>query len=178
MASRCRAQLTAQCMAIHTLPWDDVPPQGCRGGALSVGNFDGVHRGHVALLHELRRQADAVRGPAVALTFDPHPLQLLRPDSYPPPPTTVAARARPLEADGADHVVILGTTHEFLHMTAEEFFGRIVRGHFAARAMAEGESFGFGRGRGGNVATLAEFCRRDGLGLVVVPPVLLGGEAV
>ena len=72
-------------MAIHALPWHEAPPAGCRGGALSVGNFDGVHRGHVALLEELRRQAGAVHGPAVALTFDPHPLQLLRPDSYPPP---------------------------------------------------------------------------------------------
>jgi riboflavin kinase/FMN adenylyltransferase len=165
-------------MAIHALPWHEAPPADCRGGALSVGNFDGVHRGHVALLEELRRQADAVHGPAVALTFDPHPLQLLRPDSYPPPLTTIAERARLLRAHGADHVVILGTTHDFLRLTAEEFFERVVRGHFEARAMVEGESFGFGRGRGGNVATLAELCRRDGLGLVVVPPVDVGGQAV
>lgn len=165
-------------MAIHTLPWDEAPPADCRGGALSVGNFDGVHRGHVALLEELRREAEAVHGPAVALTFDPHPLLLLRPDSYPPPLTTPAERARLLQAHGADHVVVLGTTHDLLRLTAEEFFERVVRGHFAARAMVEGGSFGFGRGRGGNVVTLAELCRRDGLGLVVVPPLLLGGEAV
>jgi riboflavin kinase/FMN adenylyltransferase len=165
-------------MAIHALPWHEAPPAGCRGGALSVGNFDGVHRGHVALLEELRRQAGAVHGPAVALTFDPHPLQLLRPDSYPPPLTTVADRARLLRAHGADHVVILGTTHDFLRLTAEEFFERVVRGYFEARAMVEGESFGFGRGRSGNVTTLAELCRRAGLGLVVVPPVDVGGVAV
>jgi riboflavin kinase/FMN adenylyltransferase len=165
-------------MAIHTLPWDEVPPADCRGGALSVGNFDGVHRGHVALVEELRREAEAVHGPAVALTFDPHPLLLLRPDSYPPPLTTPAERARLLQAHGADHVVVLGTTHDLLRLTAEEFFERVVRSHFEARAMVEGGSFGFGRGRGGNVVTLAELCRRDGLGLVVVPPLLLGGESV
>jgi riboflavin kinase/FMN adenylyltransferase len=158
-------------MAIHTLPWHEAPPAGCRGGAVSIGNFDGVHRGHVALLEELRRQASAVRGPAVALTFDPHPLQLLRPEHLPPPLTTTAERACLLRAHGADHVVMLRTTHELLSLTAEEFFERVVRAHFGARAMVEGDNFGFGRGRGGNVATLAELCRRDGLGMVVVPPV-------
>jgi riboflavin kinase/FMN adenylyltransferase len=165
-------------MAIHALPWHEAPPAGCRCGALSVGNFDGVHRGHVALLEELRRRAAAVGGPAVALTFDPHPLQLLRPDSYPPPLTTVAERARLLEAHGADHVVILGTTHDFLRLTAGEFFDQVVRGQFDARAMVEGASFGFGRDRGGNVDTLTGLCRRDGLELVVVPPVDVGGEPV
>ncbi|HEX5270615.1 MAG TPA: bifunctional riboflavin kinase/FAD synthetase [Gemmataceae bacterium] len=165
-------------MAIHTLPWNEAPPAGCRGGAVSVGNFDGVHLGHVALLRELRRRADAVPGPAVALTFDPHPLELLRPESYPPPLTTPAERARLIEAHGADHVVLLRTTHDLLRLTAEEFFAQVLRGRFDVRAMAEGDNFGFGRGRGGNVATLAELCRRDGVGLAVVPPVVVGGEPV
>jgi riboflavin kinase/FMN adenylyltransferase len=165
-------------MAIHTLPWHEPPPADCRGGAVSVGNFDGVHRGHVALVEGLRRQAVVVRGPAVALTFDPHPVQLLRPDSSPPPLTTVAERARLLQLHGAEHVVVLRTTLDLLRLTAEEFFVRVVRGHFDARAMAEGTNFGFGRGRGGNVETLAELCRRDGLALVVVPPVNIDGEPV
>jgi riboflavin kinase/FMN adenylyltransferase len=165
-------------MAIHTLPWHEPPPAACRGGGVSIGNFDGVHHGHVALLAELHRQAAAVRGPAVALTFDPHPLQLLRPDDYPPPLTTTAERARLLQLHGAADVVLLRTTRDLLRLTAEEFFERVVRGAFAARALVEGVNFGFGRGRGGNVATLAELCRRDGLGLVVVPPLLLDGEAV
>jgi riboflavin kinase/FMN adenylyltransferase len=165
-------------MAIHTLFWHEPPPVGCRGGAVSVGNFDGVHGGHVAILEELRRQATAVRGPAVALTFDPHPVQMLRPDRYPPPLTTIAERARLLQAHGADHVVVLRTTLDLLRLTAAEFFERVVRGEFDARAMAEGNNFGFGRGRGGNVDTLAELCRRDGLALVVVPPVHVDGEPV
>jgi riboflavin kinase/FMN adenylyltransferase len=165
-------------MAIHTLPWHEAPPAGCRGGAVSVGNFDGVHLGHAALLHELRRRAEAVGGPAVALTFDPHPLQLLRPDSYPPPLTTPAERARLIEAHGADHVVLLRTTHDLLQLTAEEFFAQVLRGRFDVRAMAEGTNFGFGRGRGGNVETLAELCRRDGVMFVIVPPVEVGGEPV
>jgi riboflavin kinase/FMN adenylyltransferase len=165
-------------MAIHTLPWNDTPPAACRGGALSVGNFDGVHRGHLALLETLRHRAAAISGSAVLITFDPHPLQLLRPDSYPPPLTTSAERARLLQLHGADQVVILRTTLDLLHLTAEEFFEQVVRARFQVRAMVEGDNFGFGRGRSGNVATLAELCRRDGLTLTVVPPVLIEGEPV
>jgi riboflavin kinase/FMN adenylyltransferase len=165
-------------MAIHTLTWHEAPPAACRGGAVSVGNFDGVHRGHVALLEELRRQAGALPGSAVALTFDPHPLQLLHPDNYPPPLTTPAERARLLQVHGASEIVVLRTTPDLLQLTAEEFFERVVRGRFDARTMVEGVNFGFGRGRSGNVDTLAELCHRDGLRLIVVPPLLLEDEAV
>jgi len=165
-------------MVIHTLPWHEAPAANCRGGAVAVGNFDGVHRGHVALLEELRRQAAVVHGPAVALTFDPHPLHLLRPEGLGPPLTITAERARLLQAHGADHVVLLQTTPDLLRLTAEEFFEQVVRGRFEARAMVEGVNFGFGRGRGGNVQTLAELCARAGLALVVVPPVQAGGETI
>src|SRR5579871_2806730 len=76
-------------MATHQVEWQATPPENCRRGAVAIGNFDGVHRGHAALVAELRRHADAAGGPAVALTFDPHPLQLLRP--RPPPSPTAAA---------------------------------------------------------------------------------------
>ena len=66
-------------MAIHWLDWQQPPPADCRGGAVTIGNFDGVHRGHAALLAEARRLARSANAPAIALTFDPHPLQLLRP---------------------------------------------------------------------------------------------------
>ena len=81
-------------MAQHTLDWQETFPDVCRGGAVAVGNFDGVHRGHAALIAELCRQARELRGPAVALTFDPHPLELLRPGQSKPPLTTTADRVR------------------------------------------------------------------------------------
>ncbi len=165
-------------MAIHTLPWDGTPPDECRRGAVSVGNFDGVHRGHAALLAELRQQAQAVGGPAVALTFDPHPSRLLRPDFVPPALTTLAERGRLLQECGADHVLVLTTTHDLLRLGAEEFFERVVRGHCEARTLVEGTNFRFGRDRGGDVDTLAALCRRDGVGMALVPPLLLDGEAV
>src|SRR5436189_46577 len=86
-------------MASATLAWNEPPPESWRGGAVTIGNFDGVHLGHASLLAALRQQAHAVGGPAVAVTFDPHPLQLLRPQSrrqhrYPEIPLP-ASRTRP-----------------------------------------------------------------------------------
>jgi len=157
-------------MAVYTLAWNEMPPSCCRDGALAIGNFDGVHRGHLALLAEVRRQAAAVGGPAVALTFDPHPLQLLRPEQFQPVLTTVPDRAALLQANGADQVVILRTTPELLQLTPEEFFSRVVRDQLAARAMVEGINFGFGRNRAGDVETLRRLCAGAGLALAVVPP--------
>jgi len=157
-------------MAIHTLAWNEVPPGSCRDGAVAVGNFDGVHRGHLALLAELRRQARAVGGPAVALTFDPHPLQLLRPEQFQPVLTTVRDRAALLAANGADQVVILRTTPDLLQLSAQEFFNQVVRAQLAARAMVEGINFGFGRNREGNMDTLRSLCAEAGVQLAVVPP--------
>jgi riboflavin kinase/FMN adenylyltransferase len=165
-------------MSIFSLDWDQMSAAPCRGGAVSIGNFDGVHRGHAALLAEVRRQAQAVTGAAVALTFDPHPLQILRPEQFQPVLTTAYDRAELLQAGGADHVILLRTTPQLLRLTAGEFFAQVICEHLEARALVEGENFGFGRNREGNVETLARLCRRSGLSLTIVPPVLMEGEKV
>jgi riboflavin kinase/FMN adenylyltransferase len=165
-------------MAIYTIPWLDLPPDACRGGAVAIGNFDGVHLGHSALLVELRRQAGVVRGPAIALTFDPHPLQLLRPDQFMPVLTTAADRAAALLTTGVDDVVVLRTDRDLLQLTAAEFFHSVVRERLAARCLVEGSNFGFGRNREGDIATLAALCQQAGLGMVVVPPLLVAGVPV
>jgi riboflavin kinase/FMN adenylyltransferase len=165
-------------MASHTLSWNDAPAEACRGGALTIGNFDGVHRGHAALVAELRRQAGAVGGPAVALTFDPHPLQLLRPEQFRPVLTTVADRAALLQACGADEVIILRTTLELLQLSAREFFEQVIRQRLQARALVEGINFGFGRMREGNIETLAALSREAGISLTVVPPLEELGKPV
>jgi riboflavin kinase/FMN adenylyltransferase len=165
-------------MAIHTIHWDEPLGEECRGGAVTVGNFDGVHRGHQALLAEVCRQADAVGGPAVVLTFDPHPLQLLRPQQFQPMLTTLADRTALLEAHGATHVVVLRTTPELLHLSARAFFDEVVHGRLAARTVVPGFNFGFGRNREGTVETLGAFCRESGLGFVLVPPLEMDGRPV
>jgi riboflavin kinase / FMN adenylyltransferase len=165
-------------MAIHTLDWQESPPEDSRGGAVTIGNFDGVHRGHEALLAEARRLAGQTGGPVVALTFDPHPLQLLRPERFLPVLTTMDDRAHLLQEIGADHVVILRTTRDLLQLTPEDFFDQVVRRGLAARALVEGEDFGFGRNRAGNVQTLAALCAAAGITLSVVPTRRLDGTIV
>jgi riboflavin kinase / FMN adenylyltransferase len=164
-------------MANHTIDWNETPPEACRAGAVAVGNFDGVHQGHAALLTALASQARAHAGPAVALTFDPHPVELLRPGQTPPALTTVTDRARLLHDLGADHVVTLHTVPQLLALSPEEFFHQVLRGRFGARAMVEGPNFGFGKGRAGTVATLGKLCEAGKVALTVVPPVVIdGGE--
>src|SRR5947209_19885593 len=132
-------------MSIVTLAASASPPADCRGGAVSVGNFDGVHTGHAALVATLHDRARAVGGPAVAVTFDPHPLQLLAPERLAAPLTTPEDRAELLHAAGADKVIVLRTTPELLQLEAGEFPDRWVGDRLRARALGEGFNLGFGR---------------------------------
>src|SRR5438128_9540424 len=113
------------------LNWNDAPPAACRSGAVSVGNFDGVHLGHASLMRQLR---EAGR-PAVVLSFDPHPLLLLAPERFQPLLTTPADRAAYLRDCGADQVVLLRTVPELLRLGAGEFFARILRDGFRPKAV-------------------------------------------
>src|SRR6266851_2941850 len=99
---------------ILRLNWDEAPPERCRGGAVAVGNFDGVHLGHASLVRALRDQASAVGGPAVVLSFDPHPLQLLAPEKFQPTLNSARDRVRFLKDIGATEVVLLRTVPELL----------------------------------------------------------------
>jgi riboflavin kinase / FMN adenylyltransferase len=164
-------------MANLTLSLDDTPPAACRQGALSIGNFDGVHRGHQALLARTRHHAKTMGGPAVVLTFDPHPLQILRPQEFQPVLTALADRLALLE-QYVDHVIGLRATPELLHLTAEEFFARVVRAGLQPRTLVEGYNFCFGRGRQGTVQTLVELCRQAEIHFEVVAPEQLHGTPV
>jgi riboflavin kinase/FMN adenylyltransferase len=164
-------------MASARITLEQTPPSWCRQGAVTIGNFDGAHRGHQALLQELRRQAAAVGGPAVVLTFDPHPLQILRPERFQPLLTTVADRLELLEAQGAD-VIVLETTPALLQLTAAAFFGQVIRERFQARAVVEGPNFGFGHNREGTIQTLEKLCRESGLALTVVSPLEQEGVVI
>jgi len=165
-------------MAIVTLAASASPPADCRGGAVSVGNFDGVHTGHAALVATLRDRAKAVGGPAVAVTFDPHPLSLLAPERLATPLTTPEDRAELLHAAGADRVVVLRATPELLRLEAREFLDLWVGERLRAKALVEGFNFGFGRRREGGIELLRDWCKRKGVGLDVVGPREVGGVVV
>lgn len=114
--------------------------------------------------------ADRCQGPAVAVTFAPHPAALLRPGSEPQPLTTMERRAELLGRLGVDHVVICQTTIELLGLSAEEFFRRMVDETLAARGMVEGPNFFFGRNREGDIGKLRALCEARQLELEIVEP--------
>ncbi len=155
-------------MATVEISAADQPPPACRGGAVAVGNFDGVHLGHAALIARLRTTANDVGGPAVAIFFDPHPIALLAPDRLLPLLTTPADRAELLQRAGADQVVILRTTPELLRLEAREFLDTVLADRLAAKAVVEGFNFRFGRGRAGDLELLGAWCRRRGVEFAVV----------
>jgi riboflavin kinase/FMN adenylyltransferase len=166
-------------MAAATLSWTDEPPPGFTGGAVTVGNFDGVHRGHRALLAAARSWAERIDGPVVAVTLDPHPFQVLNPATPPRPPlTTFTDRVELLHAAGADHVVILRTEPALLALTPEGFFEEILARRLGAKAVVEGFNFRFGRDRTGTTRLLRELCAIAGIGFEEVPPLVIGGEPV
>ncbi len=148
---------------------DNLDGQAC-GGAISIGNFDGVHRGHAVLAARLRLMADALRGPAVAVTFDPAPVVILRPAGVPPQLTTIARRTELLQRCGVDHVVVCRTNQELLNQTAERFFAALVVKELAAKGMVEGPNFYFGRGRQGDQALLRKLCDEQRMELEIVEP--------
>jgi len=161
-----------------TIPWTTHPPDEFTGGAMTVGNFDGVHLGHRALLAAVRRHARGGGGPAVAVTFDPPPVALLNPPALRAPLTSVADRAELLHAAGADHVVLLKTEPGLLALSPEAFFEEVVLRLFRARAVVEGFNFRFGRARAGDAATLRQLCAAHGLAFEEVHPHLGDGDPV
>ncbi|MBX7168471.1 MAG: bifunctional riboflavin kinase/FAD synthetase [Pirellulales bacterium] len=153
-------------------------PEQLRHGAVTIGNFDGVHLGHARIVSRLIAQARAVKGPAVVFTFDPHPVRLLRPSEAPPPLTWTDRKAQLLFELGVDAVIAYPTDEALLKLTAQEFFGRILRDRLAARAIVEGPNFFFGLDRGGTIDVLRGYCEQDGIVLEVVEPIVSGGAFV
>jgi riboflavin kinase/FMN adenylyltransferase len=165
-------------MRIHRLKWSEYPPPEVQGGCVTIGNFDGVHRGHAALVKTAKQLAESVGGPAVAVTFDPPPVALLNPPAWKLPLATLDERVKRLLLAGADHVVILETDASLLALAAEAFFEDVLVRQLGVKAIVEGYNFHFGRGRGGNVSTLRTMCTAAGIAFEEVPPLLFEGEAI
>jgi riboflavin kinase / FMN adenylyltransferase len=143
--------------------------------AVAIGNFDGVHRGHQALLDEARARAGRRGGPSAVLTFAPHPARLFAPAKAPPLIMSLERRLELLAAAGIDVTVVEAFTPAFAAIEADEFVRRVLAQDLAAADVVVGYDFSFGRGRAGNVARLATLGGELGLGVAVVPPVTIDG---
>jgi riboflavin kinase/FMN adenylyltransferase len=144
----------------------------------TVGNFDGVHLGHAAIVRRLVEMAGRLGLPSVVLTFDPHPATILRPEAAPQPLTTPARRAELLLGLGVDAVLVQPVDERFVAIGAEAFYTQLLRERLAVRGLVEGVDFRFGAGRHGTIDMLADLCRSDGIELAVVGPVEHEGQPV
>ncbi len=156
---------------------DDFPDS-LRGGAITIGNFDGVHRGHAVIVDQLKRFASDLSGPAIVFTFDPHPVRILRPEQTPPPLTWTNRKADLLAELGVDAVFAYPTDLDLLQLTYREFFDRIIVQQLGAKAMVEGPNFFFGKGREGNIENLAELCTSSSIQLEIVKPLVETDEFI
>lgn len=138
--------------------------------AVTIGNFDGVHRGHAALVSRAVAHARRAGGRAIVLAFDPHPISRLRPEATPGRLSTFAQRERWLRALGADEVVRLDPTAALLSLTPEAFVDRVAALH-GPGWVVEGADFHFGKGRMGNVEVLSALGRTRGFEVEVVEAV-------
>jgi riboflavin kinase/FMN adenylyltransferase len=148
--------------------WRDLPSE-LRGASVALGNFDGVHLGHRAVL----RAAHAARpdAPLAVLTFEPHPRELFRPDDPPFRLTLSAERAAALKGLGVALVYEVPFDQEFSLMTAELFVAEVLHAGIGARHLACGPDFAFGHRKRGDSGFLASRAEELGMGLTLVPPV-------
>ncbi len=146
-------------------------PESLHGGALTIGNFDGVHRGHSQIIDRLRQHASDADGAAIVFTFDPHPVRLLRPDQAPPPLTWTNRKAELLSELGIDAMIAFPTNPKFLSLTSQEFFDQIIVQAIGAKVVVEGPNFFFGKQRQGTVETLKQMCDQNDILLEIVKPI-------
>lgn len=144
----------------------------------TIGNFDGVHLGHQAILSRVRAHADRIGGTAVALTFRPHPLVVLRPVAEPRLLNTYEEKTGLLHQQGMQIVIEENFTREFSNTSPETFVNDyLVRG-LAVRVLYLGYDFTFGKERAGSVETLKRLAEERGVEVHVVPPLEVEGRAV
>jgi riboflavin kinase/FMN adenylyltransferase len=145
---------------------------------LTLGNFDGVHRGHQAILRRVADLAHAAGDEAIALTFHPHPVAVLRPDHAPAVLTSLRDKIRLIEACGIDVLVVQRFTRAFADLTAETFVERFVVERLRASKVVVGHSVSFGQGRAGDANLLTTLGGHLGFEVEVIGPVRVDDHVV
>ena len=163
---------------MERLDGGSTAPPSLQGGVVALGNFDGFHLGHQAVVGRAVARARAAGVPALVATFDPHPVRHFRPDAAPFRLTTLDQRERLFAAAGADAMVVFRFDGALAGLTAEQFVaGRLV-GHLGASGVVTGEDFTFGARKAGTVGVLAALGVGHGFAAETVGPVALDGEPV
>lgn len=143
-------------------------PQEAQGAVVAIGNFDGVHLGHRALIEQARQVAAREKAPLAVLTFEPHPREFFKPDGEPFRLTLLPAKQRLMEALGVEHLVALPFDEKLSALDAGEFIRQILVEALKARHVVVGHDFAFGKARGGSVETLQ---KSGSFGVTALEPV-------
>ena len=157
---------------------DDDVPQHLRHGVIAIGNFDGVHRGHRAVIETAIGQARSAGKPAAALTFEPHPRSFFQPDEPSFRLSSEASKLRLLAATGLDGAIVLTFDAALAGLTAEEFITRVLLERLAVSGVAVGFNFHFGKDRTGSPEFLTRQGARRGFAVDIVAPFMLKGVRV
>lgn len=166
-------------MADGAVRWAYEPgiPDG-RGTVVTVGTFDGVHRGHWAVLQEIRRRANATGRSSVLVTFDPHPLRIVRPEHAPPLLTTPVEKKEILAESGLDYAVFISFTETLSRYEPRRFVEEVLVGRMGVSELVIGYDHGFGRGRAGDIDLLRRLGSEFDFAVDVVPAVASDGAPV
>lgn len=143
-----------------------------RGTVVTVGTFDGVHRGHALVLDHTAARAHDRGMPSVAVTFAPHPLEIVNPSAAPPLLTSWDEKLEALAQTPIDYLAVIPFTHQLAAYSAEEFVEQVLIRRFGMRELLIGHDHGFGRGRAGDVESLRMIGKRRGFPVDVVQAVL------
>lgn len=153
-------------------------PESLRGSIVALGNFDGFHLGHQAVVGRAVQRAFHERRPAIVATFDPHPVRFFKPDLPPFRLTTLDQRETLFAHAGADAMLVFEFDRQLASMEAEEFVAGVLGQRIGAAGVVTGDDFTFGKGRVGDVPLLRELGERHGVVAEAVPQVLLDGERI
>lgn len=156
---------------------DDVPA-GFGPAVVSIGNFDGIHRAHQRVLKALVHRARQIQGRALAITFDPHPTRILRPDATPKLLTPMSLKLKRIAETGVDAVLVLPFTRDLSNMSPREFVQHILVEKLATKEVHEGYNFRFGHKAQGNTHQLEELGREFGFAVKIYPEMKLRGHTV
>ncbi|MDM7928202.1 bifunctional riboflavin kinase/FAD synthetase [Blastomonas fulva] len=149
----------------------DQLPERLRGGIIALGNFDGFHAGHQAVVGRAIAWAKAESRPAIVATFDPHPVRYFKPDVAPFRLTSLDQRQKLFAEAGADAMLVFAFDETLANTTAGNFVGDLLVTRFGAKGVVTGEDFTFGKGRGGNIEVLRDLGALLGLRSEAVGPV-------
>jgi riboflavin kinase/FMN adenylyltransferase len=149
-----------------------------RNPVITIGNFDGVHIGHLSLFQRVKELAETLGGESIIITFYPHPIKVLSPSNGPPLITSHEQKVHLIEEAGIDVFLVIEFTREFANMSAHDFVHEIIHSKIGARAVVVGPDYRFGHKREGDIPTLTRMGKKLNFEVYVVPDISINGVEV